>query len=91
MVCGRNSIITDLAPLSPLVVVGARGVNRRGCRGVGQDVDEVWIHHVVIKQVKDAHSIRSICEGKHAETLESDSRSTSAVCPDVEVSKTHQD
>lgn len=53
--------MTDLASISPLVVVGARRVNGGGCGGVGQDVDEVWIHHVVVKQVKDAHSIRSIC------------------------------
>lgn len=56
--------MTDLASVSPLVVVGARRVNGRGCGRVGQDVDEVWIHHVVVKQVKDAHSIRSICRGK---------------------------
>lgn len=62
--------MTDLASISPLVVVGARRVNGGGCRGVGQDVDEVWIHHVVVKQVKDAHSIRSICKEKtHASEL----------------------
>lgn len=53
--------VTDLASISPLVVVGARRVNGGGCWGVGQDVDEVWIYHVVVKQVKDAHSIRPIC------------------------------
>lgn len=37
-------------------------MNRRGCWGVRKDVDEVWIHHVVVKEVKDAHPIRSICK-----------------------------
>lgn len=58
--------VTDLASISPLVVVGARRMNRGGRGGVGQDVDEVWVHHVVVKQVKEAHSIRSICgENEH--------------------------
>lgn len=57
--------MTDLASISPLVVVGARRVNGGGCGRVGQDVNEVWIHHVVVKQVKDAHSIRSICREKN--------------------------
>lgn len=53
--------MADLASISPL---GARGVNRGGCGGVGQDVDEVWIH-VLFKQLKDVHSLWSICrEGK---------------------------
>lgn len=70
------------------MVVGARRVHRRGCGGVGQDVDEVWIHHVVVKQIKDAHPIRSICKGKHAETLESDCRSTLPLRLDVALSAT---
>jgi hypothetical protein len=46
-----------LAAVSPLVIVSTRGVNRGGGGGVRQDVDEVRVHHVVIKQVKDAHPI----------------------------------
>ncbi len=69
--------VSDLASISPLVVVGARRVNRGGCGGVGQDVDEVWIHHVVVKQVEDAHSIRSICrEKQNAESAGFDCVST---------------
>ena len=59
--------MTDLASISPLVVVGARRVNRGGRGGVGQDVDEVWIHHVIVKQVKDSHSIRSVCREKNTQ------------------------
>lgn len=36
-------------------------MNGRGGRRVGQDVDEVRVHHVVVEQVKDAHSVRPIC------------------------------
>lgn len=57
--------MTNLASISPLVVVGARRVNGGGRGGVGQDVDEVWIHHVIVKQVKDSHSIRSVCKEKN--------------------------
>lgn len=60
--------MTDLASVSPLVVVGARRMNGGGGRGVGQDVDEVGIHHVIVKQVKDSHSIRAICREEHAES-----------------------
>lgn len=42
-------LMTDLASISPLVVVGARGMNGGGGWGVGQDVDEVGIHHVIVK------------------------------------------
>lgn len=56
----KIEIVTDLDSISPLMIVGAWGVNRGGGRGVRQDVDEVWIHHVVVKQVKDSHPIRSI-------------------------------
>lgn len=56
--------MTDLASISPLVVVGARRVDRGGGGGVRQDVYEVRVHHVIVKQVKDAHPIRPICRGK---------------------------
>lgn len=35
-------------------------MNGRGGRRVGQDVDELLIHHFVVEQVKDAH-VGSIC------------------------------
>lgn len=60
-------LMTDLASISPLVVVGARRMNGGGGGRVGQDVDEVGIHHVIVKQVKDAHSIRTICREEHTE------------------------
>lgn len=41
-------------------------MNGRGGRRVGQDVDEVRIHHVVVEQVKDAHSVRPICSREAA-------------------------
>lgn len=56
--------MADLASVSSVMVVRSRGVNGRGCGGVGKDVDEVRINHVVVEEVKDAHSIRSICEGR---------------------------
>lgn len=54
--------MADLASISSVMVVRSGRVNGGGCGGVGKDVDEVWINHVIVKEVKDAHSIRSICE-----------------------------
>lgn len=65
-------------------------MNGGGCWGVGQDVDEVWIYHVIVKQVKDAHPIRSICKEKHMQRAHCfDSNLTTFMirhlCQDVEV------
>lgn len=54
--------MADLASISSVMVVRSGRVNRRRCGGVGNDVDEVLINHVIVKEVKEAHSIRSICE-----------------------------
>lgn len=58
----RKEINADLASISSVMVVRSGRVNRWGCGGVGKDVDEVWINHFIVKEVKDDHSIRSICE-----------------------------
>lgn len=49
--------VTDLAPVTPLMVVGARRVDRGSGRRVGKDVNQVWIHHVIIEQVKETHPV----------------------------------
>lgn len=51
-------------------------MNGGGCGGVGQDVDEVRVHHVVVEQVKDAHSVRSVCRETNMWKAQCDGGST---------------
>lgn len=80
--------MANLASVSPLVVVGAGGVTRGGHGGVGQDVDEVLIHHVVVEKLEDFHSIRSVCGETNTEVklgLSTDSEAEWAwpLCRDI--------
>ena len=63
--------VSHLNAVTSVVIMRARGVY---WRGVGRDVDDVWVHQLVllVQQVNDPHSIRPICgeQGNNSIVLE---------------------